>query len=290
LQTGQCFVVPAENLAPSELKKLRNKQRKARRKAEQESAQAREAQVKRDHHHKSRQQGDVEADAPQLDELIPDKLARVEDPLEQAIKFLQPLQTLAMNRIETHLMAFEVYYRKKKVLLMLQSLKRAHKVSPNNPKLHSCLIRFYEVINQNKGSWDAAVEEVVTQEAQLLFNGKDAKQLNKEFLEDNSHSLEAFLECCRMMYYLDNKTQSTALSLVTNLDNKYEDINLQNCVDVTEALRRGDFGSCDAQLEEYIKKCHARFPYAAAFRPVSSTTSPSESNHVSQDQDNCNSN
>jgi hypothetical protein len=66
-----------ENLAPSELKKLRNKQRKARRKAEQESAQAREAQVKRDHHHKSRQQGDVEADAPQLDELIPDKLARV---------------------------------------------------------------------------------------------------------------------------------------------------------------------------------------------------------------------
>ncbi|XP_068907663.1 N-alpha-acetyltransferase 16, NatA auxiliary subunit isoform X2 [Tenebrio molitor] len=279
-----------ENLAPSELKKLRNKQRKARRKAEQESAQAREAQVKRDHHHKSRQQGDVEADAPQLDELIPDKLARVEDPLEQAIKFLQPLQTLAMNRIETHLMAFEVYYRKKKVLLMLQSLKRAHKVSPNNPKLHSCLIRFYEVINQNKGSWDAAVEEVVTQEAQLLFNGKDAKQLNKEFLEDNSHSLEAFLECCRMMYYLDNKTQSTALSLVTNLDNKYEDINLQNCVDVTEALRRGDFGSCDAQLEEYIKKCHVRFPYAAAFRPVSSTTSPSESNHVSQDQDNCNSN
>lgn len=67
----------AENLAPSELKKLRNKQRKARRKAEQESAQAREAQVKRDQHHKSRQQGDVEADAPQLDELIPDKLARV---------------------------------------------------------------------------------------------------------------------------------------------------------------------------------------------------------------------
>lgn len=66
-----------ENLAPSELKKLRNKQRKARRKAEQESAQAREAQVKRDQHHKSKQQTDVEVDAPQLVELIPDKLARV---------------------------------------------------------------------------------------------------------------------------------------------------------------------------------------------------------------------
>ncbi|EFA02495.1 N-alpha-acetyltransferase 16, NatA auxiliary subunit isoform X2 [Tribolium castaneum] len=277
-----------ENLAPSELKKLRNKQRKARRKAEQESAQAREAQVKRDHHHKSRQQGDVEADAPQLDELIPDKLARVEDPLEQAIKFLQPLQKLAKNRIETHLMAFEVYYRKKKVLLMLQSLKRAHQIAPQNPKLHSCLIRFYEVIEQNKNSWDPAVEQVVTKEVQILFKGKDAKQLNKEFLEAHSHSLEAVLECCRMMFYLDNKTQSTALSLVTNLDNKYEDVTLQNCVNVAEALRRGDFGSCDAQLEDYIKKCHNRFPFAADFKPASA--SPSESNHVSQDQDNCNSN
>lgn len=66
-----------ENLAPSELKKLRNKQRKARKKAEQESAQAAQAQVKRDQHHKLRHWGDVEADAPQLDELVPDKLARV---------------------------------------------------------------------------------------------------------------------------------------------------------------------------------------------------------------------
>lgn len=100
-----------ENLAPSELKKLRNKQRKARRKAEQESAQAAQAQVKREQHNKSRQQGDVEPDAPQLDELVPDKLARAEDPLEQAVKFLKPLQTLAAHRIETHLMAFEIYYR-----------------------------------------------------------------------------------------------------------------------------------------------------------------------------------
>lgn len=39
---------------------------------------------------------------------------QVDDPLEQAIKFLQPLQTLAKDIIETHLMAFEVYYRKSK--------------------------------------------------------------------------------------------------------------------------------------------------------------------------------
>jgi peptide alpha-N-acetyltransferase len=71
------FVFTTENLAPAELKKLRNKQRKARRKAELERQQAAQAQEKREQHNKSRQQGDAEPDAPQQDELVPEKLARV---------------------------------------------------------------------------------------------------------------------------------------------------------------------------------------------------------------------
>lgn len=111
---------------------------------------------------------------------------------------------------------------------MLQSLKRVHRLAPKNPKLHSCLIRFYEVFNQNKGSWDPSVEQVLNQEVKLLFNGKNAEQLNKEFLDSNSSSLEAVLECCRMMYYLDDHKQKTALNLVTSLDdNKYQDIKLE---------------------------------------------------------------
>ncbi|KAJ8922616.1 hypothetical protein NQ315_007648, partial [Exocentrus adspersus] len=278
------------NLAPSELKKLRSKQRKARRKAEQESAQAREAQVKRDQHHKSRQQGDVEADAPQFDELIPDKLARVDDPLEQAIKFLQPLQTLAKDRIETHLMAFGVYYRKKKVLLMLQSLKRAHKVDPKNPKLHSCLIRFHQIIEEQKGNWDPSVKEVVTQETKIYFEGKNAYDLNREFLENNSNSLRAVLEGTKMMYHLDNKSQSRAVSLVTSLDNKYQDVDIEICTEILDSLRRGDLGSCDAQLEEFVKECNLRFPYTAAFKPPSEWVPPNETNHVNQEQENYNSN
>jgi peptide alpha-N-acetyltransferase len=71
------FVFVTENLAPAELKKLRNKQRKRLRKAELERQQAAQAQEKREQHNKSRQQGDAEPDAPQQDELVPEKLARV---------------------------------------------------------------------------------------------------------------------------------------------------------------------------------------------------------------------
>jgi len=59
------------------MKKLRNKQRKARLKAEMEKQEQRQAQEKRELHNKSRQQGDQEPDAPQQDELVPEKLVKV---------------------------------------------------------------------------------------------------------------------------------------------------------------------------------------------------------------------
>jgi peptide alpha-N-acetyltransferase len=282
-----------ENLAPAELKKLRNKQRKARRKAELERQQAAQAQEKREQHNKSRQQGDSEPDAPQQDELVPEKLARVEDPLEQAIRFLQPLQTLAARRIETHLMAFEIYSRKKKPLLMLQSIKRAHRLDPNNPKLHSYLILYHGYLTRWQGSLDASVATVLKQEMEPIFRARDPHQMNAEFLAANSDSLEALLESARMMYHLDPSQQEAAIKLATTLDKDIEGVNLQNCTKVLQALKNGEFGSCPEQFAEYKAHCHVQFPYAQVFRPPSTScqSSPTtESNHISDGKENCVSN
>lgn len=110
---------------------------------------------------------------------------------------------------------------------MLQSIKRAHKLDASHPKLHSCLVRFYEFISQSKEGWDPAMDEVVRREVRAFFDDKDAKQLNAEFLERHSDSLEHVLEGAKMMYYLDPKNQNDALSLVTLVDNKYKDVNIQ---------------------------------------------------------------
>ena len=58
------------------------------------------------------------------------------DALEMACHFLRPLQTFAAGEIETHLLAFEVFVRRDKILLMLQSIKRAHDLDPHHPVLH----------------------------------------------------------------------------------------------------------------------------------------------------------
>ncbi|CAD1469490.1 unnamed protein product, partial [Heterotrigona itama] len=252
------------NLAPSELKKLRNKQRKQRRKAELERQQAAQAQEKKEQHNKSRQQTDPDLEQPTLDELIPEKLERVEDPLEQAIKFLQPLQDLASDRIETHLMAFEIYIRKGRTLLMLRSIKRAHGLNPNNPDLHTCLVRFMLYINRSP--LDGPVGEVVKRQTAGIYSTSTATQLNAEFLKKNRNSLPHLLQGAKILYVLDPSAQTKALSLVTSIDD-LEGVTLQNCTKVLESLRNGDFGHCDSTIADYMTKCHKYFPYATAFRP-----------------------
>ena len=110
---------------------------------------------------------------------------------------------------------------------MLQSIKRAHKLNPEDAKLHTCLIRFYEVMQKNKEGWDPVIEEVIAKETEVLFGGKNADELNTGFLQRNSNMLEATLEGARMLYYLDPKNKSSAVSLVTNVDNKFVDVNIE---------------------------------------------------------------
>ncbi|XP_050682768.1 N-alpha-acetyltransferase 15, NatA auxiliary subunit [Leptidea sinapis] len=256
-----------ENLAPSELKKLRNKQRKAKRKAEQESALAAQVQVKREQHHKARQQqeqGDPEA--PQLDELIPEKLARAEDPLEQAMRFLLPLRLLAADRIDTHLMAFEIYYRKEKPLLMLQSIKRAWNLQSDHHHLHDCMIRFKCWLDEKQCELNPHVASVINAETQPMFGERSALTMAQEYLESHGNSSQACaLWAARALARLVPERTGRARGLVTSL--ALPATTIQGCVEVLESLKDGDFGSCEKEIEDYIEACRAKFPYANAFKP-----------------------
>uniref|UniRef100_A0A1B0CM67 Putative acetyltransferase n=1 Tax=Lutzomyia longipalpis TaxID=7200 RepID=A0A1B0CM67_LUTLO len=264
--------IDTENLPPSELKKLRNKQRKARKKAELESAQAAQAQVKKEHRNKSRQQQNADGDpeAPQLDELIPDKLARPEDPLEKAIEFLKPLQALAKDYIETHLLAFEIYYRRGKLLLMLQSLKRAQKIDANDPALHAAVVRFRDVLDK-ANDIHPHVRTVLDRGTECLFHGKTAIELNTAFLNANATSMRHVFEGARIMYQLEPDKREIAINLVTGFEG--EQLKLEECTRVFNSLNSGEFGADTADcVAAYKKKCSRQFPYAVIFKDIQSLT------------------
>ncbi|CAH1394311.1 unnamed protein product [Nezara viridula] len=267
-----------EDLAPSELKKLRNKQRKAQRKAELQQAELTAAAEKREQHNKSRQTAnDQESDSIPQDELIPDKLARVSDPLEQAIKFLCPLQTLASNNVNTHLMAYEIYSRKGKPLLMLQSVKRAYKVDGNHPLVHEAVVRYSKKMLQweSEGNLPTSVSKVIAIQMEPILKGRTAFQINDEYLKKYYNSLPARLQAARVMYMLDNSKQREAIDLATNLESSLEGISIQNCIDVINSLKDGSFGKCDNELNEYKLKCHEKYPLAVDFFPPGAAKTPS---------------
>lgn len=101
------FCRVTENLAPSELKKLRNKQRKQRRKAELERQQAAQAQEKREQHNKSRQQTDPDLEQPTLDELIPEKLERVSTKICERWKYFYKSTCLSKPNVTSYVLLLE---------------------------------------------------------------------------------------------------------------------------------------------------------------------------------------
>ncbi|XP_035892873.1 N-alpha-acetyltransferase 15, NatA auxiliary subunit [Anopheles stephensi] len=265
-----------ENLPAPELKKLRNKQRKAqKKKAEQENAQSKENQKKEQYCRKQLYQ-DGDPEAPQLDELIPEKLARPDDPLEKAIEFLKPLQQLAKDNIETHLMAFEIYLRRNKLLLMLQSLKRARKIDANNAVLHSCIVRFYRALEQRLASPDNAVDPsvrvVIDRERENLFHGHpSAIALNDAYLAANRDNCDAVYEAAKIMYTLDEKRRDEAITLTASSTVLSQKVPLEKATKLFLLLKSGYFGPCEKHLKAFKLLCQKRYPLAVVFADVTAT-------------------
>lgn len=251
-----------ENLTPAELKKLRDKQRK---KAKKEAAEKqKQEEIQRVQQRNKSKNYDPELDGPAQEELKPEKLAKPENPLEDALVFLRTLQQFASNRIETHILAFRIFQRKGKLLLMLQSIKRAFAIEPNNPQLHECLVRFLKAVEDRK-SLPGVAEKVLLQELLPICGEKVAATVNAEFLAKNGSSLPHLLSGAKMTYYLDPSKKSEAVNLATNLSPDLTGLSLKTCSSVLESLCNGDFGKCEIEAEDYRTKCRAVFPRAVVF-------------------------
>uniref|UniRef100_A0A671VF51 N-alpha-acetyltransferase 15, NatA auxiliary subunit a n=1 Tax=Sparus aurata TaxID=8175 RepID=A0A671VF51_SPAAU len=251
-----------ENLTDKELKKLRNKQRRAQKKAQLEEEKKNAEKEKQLKNQKKKKEDDDEEIGGPKEELIPDKLAKVENPLEEAVKFLIPLKNLVRNKIETHLLAFEIYFRKEKYLLMLQSIKRAVAIEPSNPWLHQCLVRFFKGVSESVDLAEA-VRTVLKQEISRLFGESNPQSFNKNYLSQHSNSIPHRLAAAKMMVYLEPSSDNMACEIAMALDESLTGRGIQICDEVLEALRDGQLGEGQQKAAEaYRAACHKIYPYS----------------------------
>jgi len=278
----------AENMDPSELKKLKNKQKKAKRKAEQEKATAQQAAARKELHNKSQKtKGDAaeDGDSAQKDELLPDKLERPEDPLGEAVKFLTPLQQFAPKDLDTHLLAFEIYYRKGKSLLMLQSVKRAVSISSSDPRVSGCVLRLQHFIEDKRASLKAPVVQVLDQamdkarQTKSIFVHQSAREGIDTFIQKNDKSLQHIFVGAQLMT-LSNPSNPKAIELATQLDSSLTDVSIRLCIEILDSLKEGKFGPEGvAAAADYQKKCALHFKMSSIFSESSEVNTSSHLNN-----------
>ncbi|KAF9088025.1 N-alpha-acetyltransferase 16, NatA auxiliary subunit [Mortierella sp. GBA35] len=252
-----------DGMTEAEKKKFRNKQRKAELKAQKE-AEEKKAQAVQEIAKKG---GKVDEDPEGT------KYTKAEDPLGEALKFLKPLQELAADRIETHLMGFEIYIRKNKLLLALKSLLKSIKIDANNATLHEQLVRFALAVQKAGSSTKPAVKSVIDKHWETLFQGqgKDLQAFTTGFLEKSKtlgsvpHLVSAAIAASLIEPGTD-KSKAQAEEILFQMatdDEKYKGTrSLENVVVAQKTLK----SLRSSRVQEFRAKAAEWFPKATIFQ------------------------
>lgn len=194
-------------------------------------------------------------------------LLQATDKLALATKYLQKIQRYASSDLEVHLIACQLYLKKKKYLLVLQSLKRASALSPNDPELHKYKILFLNavkgIVDGTDTSVNASVREVLKSEVAAILGGKSIAELNQSFLHAHILSLRHRAVAAELTYLLDNSKKAEVLKLLVNSDNVKGKRDLQECTRI-HAFIRDELKETE-KAENYRLQCKSLFPYALYF-------------------------
>ncbi|XP_012571543.1 N-terminal acetyltransferase A complex auxiliary subunit NAA15-like [Cicer arietinum] len=269
-------------LLPAQKKKIRQKQRKAEARAKKEAEEKNE---------ESSGSGISKSGKRHTKPVDPDprgeKLLQVEDPLLEATKYLKLLQKNSPDSLETHLLSFELYMRKHKILLAFQALKQLLRLDAEHPDSHRCLVKFFHKV----GSMNAPVTDseklvwsVLEAERQTIsqLHGKSLFEANNFFLEKHEGSLMHRAAYGEMMYILDPNRRTEVVKLIEESTDNLVSRNgalgpirewrLKDCIAVHKLL-----GSVLLDQEAALRwkvRCAEFFPYSTYFEGSQSSASP----------------
>ncbi|KAI4355680.1 hypothetical protein L6164_004427 [Bauhinia variegata] len=269
-------------LLPSQKKKMRQKQRKAEARAKKEAEEKNE---------ESSTSGVSKSGKRHVKPVDPDphgvKLLQIEDPLFEATKYLKLLQKNSPDSLETHLLSFELYMRKQKILLAFQAVKQLLRLDAEHPDSHRCLIKFFHKV----GSMNAPVNDsekliwsVLEAERSTIseLHEKSLFEANNSFLEKHKESLMHRAAFAQMLYILDSNKRSEAVKLIEESTNDLTPSNgtlapvrewkLKDCIAVHKLLETV-LVDRDAALR-WKTRCAEYFPYSTYFEGKHSSAFP----------------
>jgi len=198
------------------------------------------------------------------------------DPLVEASKFLQPLLQYAPNNLTTQLLAFDVYFRRKKYVLCLKALNKAIAIAPQDPAVHKNKIRLFHAV-ETTPDLDKRAQDLFKSERDQLLGTKSLSEYNAHYAQGDA-SFGRALAAAEVTVLLD-KSQAQA-ALATFVDKAPS--SLEEAVAAHDAIKTA-FQNEEA-AQKFKEKAHALFPRASYFAPPKpAQTEPApETPHVDQ--------
>ncbi|RYO26676.1 N-terminal acetyltransferase A complex subunit [Alternaria arborescens] len=247
-----------EKLDPTERKKAEKKAKKEREKAEKAEAERKAAAAA-----KATAKGDDGETKKEDQDPNGEKLLQTKQPLEDALRFLQPMLELAPKNIEAQNVGFEVYLRRNKFLLALKCLQAAREIDPENPKLHEQSVRFRQALAKPAEPLSSQASEVIKDSFTTPPADADLKAYNNDFLKKHSQSASHLQSGYIVRYILDNSSKSqNEQDLQKTLE--LSSITIEEAQSGLALLNQ--WGSAQKVKDDYRAKAAGRWSDATAFK------------------------
>ncbi|KAJ1493475.1 NMDA receptor-regulated protein 1-domain-containing protein [Baffinella frigidus] len=159
-QTEQEVDPELAGMNEKEVEKVMRKRRKAERKAEQDSEQEAEEAAKAAGKKGGGKPGGEGKKKKEDADPDGELLAKTEDPMGDATKFVNLLAEHAGGLLQTQTLSMDVFMRKGRLLKALAALKRAAKIAPSDPLLHRSVVRFLLKVADSRAAAPAPVVQV----------------------------------------------------------------------------------------------------------------------------------
>jgi len=235
-----------ETLSAAEKRKLQRKLKKEKLKQEEEAKKQQDKQKAS----KSNKLVDIDPNG--------EKLLNVADPLTEAHKYVTQLLKFSDNRLESHLLGYQVALHRKKYLLALRSVLKGLEFDPTNPEVHYAVIKvFHTVSNANL---HPNVKKVIDIEQRALFGDKTLAKYNDAYLAAHGGSVSGRRAHFESAILIGSHQKQQLLGNLEKFDDP--EFPLEECIKVYKILQK-EFG--ENKAEEYKSKCQGVFPYARFF-------------------------
>jgi len=196
---------------------------------------------------------------PRDDDPNGEKLLKV-DPISEANTYVQLIKKA--NNFEAQLLSFEVFLLRKKYLLALKSLIKAHNLSPSHPELHVALVKYFHEVSKTEGLNPVVKEAISKKEKELVKSDTQSlTQYVAAYFKENENTVAGRLAHYKASLILSLDTKDNLKKNLIQIEDPGFPLN--ECISVHKLLL------ADRDLEnatQYKQKCQQRFPNSTYFK------------------------